>query len=129
MAKIFPMRLESGLPIGAQDKFAECFNMVLDILENCDGVNGVTITKDGVDFRWEGSGSGITGAPSLADPSKLTGATWETLNILTVDGVRTRRVLVAQDGRTTTDFTAADERGVLQINSTGKVIVDSGYLK
>jgi hypothetical protein len=81
--KLFSRKLRPGLSIGAQKDFAANFNKVMAILENMEGVGGITITKRGDYFRFSLTGENDAGMPDGYEEETLTVQTpWE----LTIDG-------------------------------------------
>lgn len=73
--KLFGRKLKPGLSIGAQKDFAANFNKMMAILENMEGVGGITITKRGDYFRF-----------SLTDEQSNITLTPQTPWELTIDG-------------------------------------------
>ena len=127
--KHFKNKLKSGLAIGAQKNFAEDFNKVLEILENIDGLGGITIAKNGNMWRisvtgqaTESIGSGGGGIPA--------GYEEETINIVTSNGIKTRTVLSkTADKADVVTPASSNKRLVLQITepSTGSYAVGFDY--
>ena len=74
-------RIKAGLAIGAQKNLASNLNKVFEILERIEGVGGITISKNGTD--WRIANGGTYGGGTNGDGANATAQTaWE----LTIDG-------------------------------------------
>jgi hypothetical protein len=125
----FKNKLHTGA-IGSQKTFREDFNKVLEILENIDGLGGITIAKNGNTWRisftgqaTESIGSGGGGIPS--------GYEEEQLDVVTAAGIKTRTVLVKTS--TKADVVtpgSGNKRLVLQVTepSTGTYAIGLDYV-
>ena len=113
--KLFSRKLRPGLSIGAQKDFAANFNKMMAILENMEGVGGITITKRGDYFRFSLTGENDISSSGGGIPE---GYEEETLNIITDAGILKRTVLVkTADKGTVYSPSENDERKVLQVTS------------
>lgn len=112
--KLFGRKLKPGLSIGAQKDFAANFNKMMAILENMEGVGGITITKRGEYFRFSLTGEGDAAASSGGGlPS---GYEEETVNIITDEGIKTRTVFVKSETKAdVVTPTSSNKRLVLQV--------------
>lgn len=122
----FKNKLKSGLAIGAQKNFAEDFNKVLEILENIDGLGGITIAKNGNMWRIS-----VTGQQTASSGGGIpSGYEEETINIVTSNGIQTRTVLSkTADKADVVTPASGNKRLVLQITepSTGSYAVGFDY--
>mgnify|MGYP001459998686 CR=1 FL=1 len=124
----FNWKFRKDKAIGAQAGLGDSLQKVIDILDNIEGIGGVKITKEGVDWRVSldataiasgGSGGGIP-----------TGYGEETLNVVTDGKIITRTVLTKNSGKAdVATWSTADVRLLLQVNADGKLRIDKGYLK
>ena len=74
-------RIKAGLAIGAQKNLASNLNKVFEILERIEGVGGITISKNGTD--WRIANGGTDGGGTDGGGANATAQTpWE----LTIDG-------------------------------------------
>ena len=76
-------RIKSGFAIGAQKNLASNLNKVFEILERIEGVGGITISKNGTDWRIANSGGTYGGG---TDGGGTNGTTAQTTWELTIDG-------------------------------------------
>jgi len=126
----FKNKLKPGA-IGAQPTFREDFNKVMEILENIEGLGGITISKNGNTWRisvtgqaTESIGSGGGGIPA--------GYEEEQLDVVTAAGIKTRTVLVKTS--TKADVVtpgSGNKRLVLQVTepSTGTYALGLDYVQ
>ena len=79
-------RIKAGFAIGAQKNLASNLNKVFEILERIEGVGGITISKNGTDWRIANGGidgGGTNGGGTDGGGANATAQTpWE----LTIDG-------------------------------------------
>ena len=75
-------RIKAGFAIGAQKNLASNLNKVFEILERIEGVGGITISKNGTDWRIANGGTYGGGT----NYTKATNATAQTPWELTIDG-------------------------------------------
>ena len=76
-------RIKSGLAIGAQKNLASNLNKVFEILERIEGVGGITISKNGTNWRIANGGTDGGGTNGTNVTNVTTEQTpWE----LTIDG-------------------------------------------
>lgn len=134
MQKVFANKLVKGLAIGAQPTFCDDFNLVQDILQNVEVLPPLKLDKTGIDWRLSvdggaGSQEAVTKVVNNPVSAIPVGYEEETLNVVTNSGIVTRTVLVRSDTKATVkSFSGSDNKKILQINSAGNVIIDSGYL-
>ena len=124
----FKNKIKSGLAIGAQKTFAEDFNKVMEILENIEGLGGVTISKNGNTWRISVTGQLTASGGSGGIPA---GYEEEELNYITSAGIKTRTVLVKTS--TKADVVtpgSGNKRLVLQVTepSTGTYAIGLDYV-
>ena len=77
-------RIKAGLAIGAQKNLASNLNKVFEILERIEGVGGITISKNGTD--WRIANGGTYGGGTNGGGTNATNATVQTTWELTIDG-------------------------------------------
>ena len=77
-------RIKSGFAIGAQKNLASDINKVFEILERIEGVGGITISKNGTD--WRIANGGTYGGGTYGGGTNATNATAQTTWELTIDG-------------------------------------------
>ena len=70
-------RIKAGLAIGAQKNLASNLNKVFEILERIEGAGGITISKNGTDWRianggTDGGGTNYTNVTTVQTPWELT---------------------------------------------------------
>ena len=131
--KLFSRKLRPGLSIGAQKDFAANFNKMMAILENMEGVGGITITKRGDYFRFSLTGENDAGAGALSGSGMPDGYEEETLNVVTEGGIKQRTVFVKASTKSDVVIPCeANKRLVLQVteSSTGvyKIGLDHVHL-
>jgi hypothetical protein len=124
MPRLF-IRLKKGKAIGAQKGLADSLNKLFEIMENIEGIGGVNIAKDGVDWKVMIDQTEAPSGGGIPD-----GYEEETLNIITDSGIVTRKVLVETATKDTVEtFASADSRLLLAITTGGVVRKSKGYLK
>ena len=124
----FKNKIKSGLAIGAQKTFAEDLNKVMEILENIEGLGGVTISKNGNTWRISVTGQLTASGGSGGIPA---GYEEEQLDVVTAAGIKTRTVLVKTS--TKADVVtpgSGNKRLVLQVTepSTGTYAIGLDYV-
>lgn len=123
----FKNKLHTGA-IGSQKTFREDFNKVLEILENIEGLGGITIAKNGNMWRISVTGQLTASGGSGGIPD---GYEEEELNYITSAGIKTRTVLVKTS--TKADVVtpgSGNKRLVLQVTepSTGTYAIGLDYV-
>ena len=78
-------RIKAGFAIGAQKNLASNLNKVFEILERIEGVGGITISKNGTDWRIANGGT-YGGGTNYTNATNATNATVQTPWELTIDG-------------------------------------------
>lgn len=126
----FKNKIKSGLAIGAQKTFAEDFNKVMEILENIEGLGGVTISKNGNTWRISVTGQ-LTASGGSGGGGIPAGYEEEQLDVVTAAGIKTRTVLVKTS--TKADVVtpgSGNKRLVLQVTepSTGTYAIGLDYV-
>lgn len=123
----FKNKIKSGLAIGAQKTFAEDLNKVMEILENIEGLGGITIAKNGNMWRIS-----VTGQQTASSGGGIpSGYEEETINIVTSNGIQTRTVLSkTADKADVVTPGSGNKRLVLQVTepSTGTYAIGLDYV-
>lgn len=128
----FKNKIKSGLAIGAQKTFAEDLNKVMEILENIEGLGGITIAKNGNTWRISVTGQATESIGSGGGGGIPAGYEEEELNYITSAGIKTRTVLVKT--ATKADVVtpgSGNKRLVLQVMepSTGTFAIGLDYVQ